>query len=109
MSPDHTEKSASATAGRDSVDCDDDIIVDAEPRFVNCSQVANNAEFAPPPSEGASTVDEWQEFGEMSVDPQMPEPAGQPPLRCLDDEQVHLQRPGTLRLTDFEVKGTLGV
>ncbi|KAF4578569.1 serine/threonine protein kinase, AGC [Pleurotus pulmonarius] len=108
MSPDHTEKSASATAGRDSVDCDDDIIVDAEPRFMNCSQVANNAEFAPPPSEGASTVDEWQEFGEMSVDPQVPEPAGQPPLRCLDDEQVHLQRPGTLRLTDFEVKGTLG-
>lgn len=43
----------------------------------------------------------------MSVDPE-PEATGQPPLRCLDDEQVHLQRPGTLRLTDFEVKGTLG-
>jgi protein kinase A len=30
------------------------------------------------------------------------------PLRLLEDEQVHLQRSG-IKLTDFEVRGTLGM
>ncbi|KII88714.1 hypothetical protein PLICRDRAFT_111376 [Plicaturopsis crispa FD-325 SS-3] len=30
------------------------------------------------------------------------------PLRLLEDEQVHVERSGRLKLTDFEVKGTLG-
>jgi serine/threonine protein kinase len=34
--------------------------------------------------------------------------ASQPPLRLLEDEQVHVERRGRLRLTDFQVKGTLG-
>ncbi|KAI0703585.1 cAMP dependent protein kinase [Cytidiella melzeri] len=34
--------------------------------------------------------------------------AGSPPLRHLEDEQSHVQKGGPLRLTDFEVKGTLG-
>jgi hypothetical protein len=31
-----------------------------------------------------------------------------PPMRHLEDEQSHVQKGGPLRLTDFEVKGTLG-
>ncbi|KAI0340490.1 cAMP dependent protein kinase [Trametopsis cervina] len=31
-----------------------------------------------------------------------------PPIRHLEDEQSHVQKGGSLRLTDFEVKGTLG-
>jgi protein kinase A len=44
----------------------------------------------------------------MEIEPQSPRSvAPQRPLRLLEDEQVHLQRAG-LRLTDFEVRGTLG-
>jgi protein kinase A len=46
---------------------------------------------------------------EMQVD--HPDPStdsvSQPPLRLLEDEHVHLQKSG-LRLSDFEVRGTLG-
>lgn len=31
-----------------------------------------------------------------------------PPARHLEDEQSHLEKRGALKLTDFEVKGTLG-
>jgi hypothetical protein len=31
-----------------------------------------------------------------------------PPARSLDDEMAHVEPPGKLKLTDFEVKGTLG-
>ncbi|KAF7975278.1 hypothetical protein HWV62_10028 [Athelia sp. TMB] len=31
-----------------------------------------------------------------------------PPQRLLEDEQVHVERSGLLRLRDFEIKGTLG-
>jgi hypothetical protein len=31
-----------------------------------------------------------------------------PPIRLFEDEKFHVQRPGTLRLTDLEVRGTLG-
>ncbi|KAF7295302.1 hypothetical protein MIND_01069500 [Mycena indigotica] len=43
----------------------------------------------------------------MEVEPITVAPQPQHPLRLLQDEQVHLQRSG-LRLTDFEVRGTLG-
>lgn len=32
-----------------------------------------------------------------------------PPQRLLEDEQVHVERSGLLRLRDFEIKGTLGL
>jgi hypothetical protein len=42
-------------------------------------------------------------------------PQGHPPLtpprrpaRLLEDEQVHVEKPGVLKLTDFEVRGALG-
>ncbi|KAL1730248.1 putative cyclic AMP-dependent protein kinase catalytic subunit [Schizophyllum commune] len=40
---------------------------------------------------------------DMQVDEERP----QPPLRLLEDEKVHLQKYG-IKLTDFEVRGTLG-
>lgn len=43
----------------------------------------------------------------MDVDQVAPEPVN-PPVRHLEDEQSHVHRGGSLRLTDFEVKGTLG-
>lgn len=49
-------------------------------------------------------VEVVQSEGHMEVD----EPASaRQPVRHLEDEQSHLHC-GTLRLTDFEVKGTLG-
>jgi len=30
------------------------------------------------------------------------------PVRSLENEQVHVEKPGVLKLTDFEVRGTLG-
>lgn len=43
----------------------------------------------------------------MDVDQVALEPV-RPPVRHLEDEQSHVHRGGSLRLTDFEVKGTLG-
>lgn len=45
--------------------------------------------------------------GSMDVDSLEP-PLTRPPARHLEDEQSHVHRDGSLRLTDFEVKGTLG-
>lgn len=40
-------------------------------------------------------------------DPQRPLTPPQP-VRSLENEQVHVEKPGILKLTDFEVRGTLG-
>lgn len=40
-------------------------------------------------------------------DPQRP-PTPPQPTRSLENEQVHVEKPGVLKLTDFEVRGTLG-
>ncbi len=77
---------------------DDSILVDEEPRYsgpqVDHSRMdtRENTIIAPP----------------ASADSPTPHSAPQRPLRLLEDEQVHLQRSG-LKLTDFEVRGTLGV
>lgn len=55
----------------------------------------------------AQTRQSKQSEATMEVDE--PQPAStQPAARHLEDEQSHVQRGGSLRLTDFEVKGTLG-
>lgn len=41
----------------------------------------------------------------MDIEQEKPASA---PLRHLEDEEEHLHKGGTLRLTDFEVRGTLG-
>lgn len=83
MSPGHSESG------------EDAIIIDEAPRY---SSAPHSADVP------------FREFEDMHVDPQRSQPAApqpQRPLRLLEDEQVHLERTG-LRLTDFEVRGTLG-
>jgi len=51
-------------------------------------------------------------FSGMLIDPQSSSDGKhQPPLQLLENERVHLQLtgPGGIRLSDFEVRGTLGV
>jgi hypothetical protein len=107
MSPAHSEQ------GID--DDDDDIVVDAEPRYSGPERdhediVALPSPLAVPPpaaAEDGVLSTQFQGFGEMEVDAADSSMAPVTPLRLLEDERVHLQRSG-LRLTDFEVKGTLG-
>ena len=42
--------------------------------------------------------------------PDLQRPLTPPPqsARSLENEQVHVEKPGVLKLTDFEVRGTLG-
>jgi protein kinase A len=48
------------------------------------------------------------QIAEMEVDHSKPaDTTSQGPLRLLEDEHVHLQKSG-LRLSDFDVRGTLG-
>lgn len=50
----------------------------------------------------------WQEPQVPVVAPTPKSPA-RPPARLLEDEAVHVERRGVLRLLDFEVKGALGL
>ena len=45
---------------------------------------------------------------DMEVEPHQVTTPPRPPARLLDDEAAHIEPPGRLKLTDFEVKGTLG-
>ncbi|TRM62729.1 putative cyclic AMP-dependent protein kinase catalytic subunit [Schizophyllum amplum] len=81
------------------------------------SQLVPDAPITPPLSPGHSefSVDDIDMVDrvlpppqlEMQVDEQLQEERPQPPLRLLEDEKVHLQKYG-IKLTDFEVRGTLG-
>lgn len=97
MSPGHSEQDLGE---------ENDIVVDAEPRYSGPAS--------------ATTIE--HSAADMDVDsaPHMPvveppspaqstggESTAQRPLRLLEDEKVHLQKSG-LKLTDFEVRGTLG-
>ncbi|KAJ7632222.1 putative cyclic AMP-dependent protein kinase catalytic subunit [Roridomyces roridus] len=76
----------------------DDIVIDTEPRY---SGPETHGPHSAVWSDSAPSVD-------MDVESQpRAAPPPQPPLRILEDEQVHLQRTG-LHLTDFEVTRTLG-
>ncbi|KAF7311607.1 hypothetical protein MKEN_01063700 [Mycena kentingensis (nom. inval.)] len=66
---------------------DDAIVIDDEPRYSG-------------PDTAPSAHMEVDKEASVAPHPQRP-------LRLLEDERVHLQREG-LRLTDFEVRGTLG-
>jgi hypothetical protein len=47
-------------------------------------------------------------FVNMEVDSRRVATPYRQPARSLDDEMAHVEPPGKLKLTDFEVKGTLG-
>lgn len=82
---------------------DDTIVVDSEPRY------SGPAPHGPHSTAAPTTAPGFQELGDAGGDqPAQVAPVPQRPLRLLEDEQVHLQRSG-LRLTDFEVRGTLGL
>lgn len=49
-----------------------------------------------------TTYPHWQRDPHQALTPP-PRPA-----RSLENEQVHVEKPGVLKLTDFEVRGTLG-
>ena len=71
----------------------DQIMVDAEP----CSEDPHPEKLS---TESSSEPMEVEDAGYPATEPQRP-------LRLLEDEKVHLQRFG-LKLSDFEVRGTLG-
>lgn len=87
----------------------DNIIIDPEPRYSG-QRTSSSAHIIPSaqpehllrrPSRGVEAeqhmdIDEAQEIS-----------IPRPPARNLDDEKSHVHR-GSLKLTDFEVKGTLG-
>jgi hypothetical protein len=60
---------------------------------------------SPPPSLLESTPDQEMDHDD-AASPVQPSPPTKPPVRLLDDEQEHLHQ--SLRLHDFEVRGTLG-
>ena len=43
-----------------------------------------------------------------SRDPQLPSTPPSQPVRSLDTQEVRVEKHGVLKLTDFEVRGTLG-
>ncbi|EKM55629.1 uncharacterized protein PHACADRAFT_256376 [Phanerochaete carnosa HHB-10118-sp] len=67
-------------------------------------QVANHAQLEPTPRDFG--VEPAQSEGHMEVD-EVESASTMQAVRHLEDEQSHVHR-GSLRLTDFEVKGTLG-
>ncbi|CCM02920.1 uncharacterized protein FIBRA_05034 [Fibroporia radiculosa] len=83
------------------------IVIDTELRYSRDSDTY--AQGRPDRTGGQYSQDELVERSEqaMDVDPRPPSSSPRPPLRHLEDEECHLER-GTLKLTDFEVKGTLG-
>lgn len=83
------------------------VIIDSEPRYSrdSDSRFASGDRHSGPYlgiDRDESTTEE-----PMDVDARPAESSPKPPLRHLEDEECHLER-GTLNLTDFEVKGTLG-
>ena len=68
------------------------------------SEEGDDIRATPSASEGEyarESVDMQVESTQSATPPRLP-------VRLLEDEQVHVERSGILKLTDFEVKGTLG-
>jgi len=91
MSPGHSEEGC----------MEDSITVDSEPRFSGPKQ-------PPMPSNLGQVQQEWKPSLDEEMDGLRVLTPPKPPLRLLEDEQVHVEKSGLLRLKDFEIKGTLG-
>lgn len=93
--------------GRSESSDDDDYLLDDDPNpeEVNAMHSQEPLHFPQPLTPAHS------DFSAMNVDPTPSEDRPQPPLRLLEDESVHLQPtgPGGIKLSDFEVRGTLGM
>ena len=85
------------------------IIVDSEPRYSGPGSQLQHS--LPHPHlremEAARHGRRSHQQDGIEVDIRLPASSPRPPQRHLEDEQSHLEK-GTLKLADFEVKGTLG-
>ncbi len=89
-------------------DGDGAIIVDSEPRYSGPgTQLQSAVPHAHFREVDARHARRSQQHDGMDVDTRPVASSPRPPQRHLEDEQSHLEK-GTLKLTDFEVKGTLG-
>jgi len=97
LSPSHSENGGDA------------IMVDPERRFSGAERTDHHFNPSSLTSTPEEIVTQWKEPQEMDVE-RPPSATPPPPVmpRLLEDEQVHVEKPGSLNLTDFEVKGTLG-
>ncbi|KAJ3556528.1 hypothetical protein NM688_g1980 [Phlebia brevispora] len=85
------------------------ISVDPEPRYSGPSPNTSGAYLHPPPDPRRASREMLQSEERMEVDSKrLSNSPRVPPARHLEDESSHLEDRGTLKLTDFEVKGTLG-
>jgi hypothetical protein len=83
---------------------DNAIMVDTEHRPSDEDSVV----MSPESTTDSSASTSWHDPASMQVEGQRPSTPPRPPARLLEDEQVHVAKAGVLKLTDFEVKGTLG-
>ncbi|KZT28446.1 cAMP dependent protein kinase [Neolentinus lepideus HHB14362 ss-1] len=80
------------------------IIVDAEPRYSGVQRDPRNPQSASVSQQQLHTLSSQKMDQEETPRPRTPP---KPPLRVLENEPSHVPK-GNLKLTDFEVKGTLG-
>jgi hypothetical protein len=90
MSPRHSEEAC----------MEDSITVDSQPRFSGPAQ--------PPMTPSLCQTQQESRPSSNEMDGLKTVPSPKPPLRLLEDEQVHVEKSGLLKLKDFEIKGTLG-
>lgn len=97
MSPGHSEEGG----------MEDSITVDSQPRFSGPTLTPMHSGHD---SLISRHVEEWREREHMDsgMDVLRAATPPKPPLRLLEDEQVHVEKSGLLKLKDFEIKGTLG-
>ena len=81
---------------------EDLITVDSQPRFSGPSEPPASSSFV---SQGPGQGEECMQEEMDGVRPSTPP---KPPARLLEDEEVHIETSGLLKLKDFEIKGTLG-
>jgi hypothetical protein len=91
MSPGHSEEGC----------MEDSITVDSQPRFSGPAQPPMTSDLGHAQQEWGPSFDEGMDKLRVATPPK-------PPLRLLEDEQVHVEKSGLLKLKDFEIKGTLG-
>lgn len=85
------------------------ISVDPEPRYSGPSPNTSGAYLQPLTDHRRTSREMLQTEERMEVDAKrLSNSPRAPPARHLEDEKPHLEETGTLKLTDFEVKGTLG-